>query len=45
MKSPEKPSTGESPSSTDSGSWQLKFIILVIAIGVFGLIGKALGLF
>ena len=45
MKSPEKQSTGETTFSSGSGSWQLKFVLIVIALGVLGLVGKALGLF
>jgi hypothetical protein len=44
-----KPQTNQAPSGTPStpegSSWQFYFVVIVIAIGVCGMIGKALGLF
>jgi len=45
MKAPEKQPTVDSSSKSESGSWQLRFVLFVIAIGVLGLIAKTLGLF
>ena len=45
MKSPEQQSEGDTKSSTEGVSWEFKFVMIVIAIGVIGLIGKVLGFF
>ena len=45
MKSQDRQSTGQTTDTSEGGSWQLKFVLAVITIGILGLIGKALGLF
>lgn len=45
MKPSEKQPTVESTSKSEGGSWQFRFIIIVIVIGVLGLIAKTVGLF
>jgi hypothetical protein len=45
MNSHDKQSTANTTSADKGGSWQFKFVIFVIAVGVLGLIGKVFGLF
>jgi hypothetical protein len=44
MKSSENQQKFDTTSSPEGLSWQFKLVMIVIAIGVIGLIGKALGL-
>lgn len=36
---------GQKPAEESGGSWQIKFVLAVIVLGVLGLIAKTTGLF
>lgn len=45
MKSSDK-HTSAGPQTTDEGgSWQFKFVLIVIALGLIGIVVKAMGVF
>ena len=45
MKNHEQQSTVDKTGSTEGGGWQFRFVLIIIAVGVLGLIAKAMGLF
>jgi hypothetical protein len=45
MTTQEKQQSANSSQGSTGTPWQFRFIIIVIAIGIIGIIGKALGLF
>lgn len=45
MNTPDEESNVDSSSKPQGGSWQFRFLLFVIGIGVLGLIARSLGLF
>jgi hypothetical protein len=45
MKSQGKQTNVEPQTSDEGGSWQFKFVMIVIALGLIGIVVKAMGVF